>query len=982
MEVTKDKVSLFVGKKIFSFDHVFEEDTQQEDIYLRYVQPLVESLFSGYNGTVLAYGQTGSGKTYSIMGLPLGYEDEGVIPRALRSTFDLMKENKENNDVVSMQISFLEIYNDEVKDLLHPDIPSRDIIIREDKEGRIFFTGAREVTVSDVDSALYYLERGNLGRTTAETCMNSSSSRSHAIFTISMEIFKYNDPKDQENEYRDGSLIQSKLHLVDLAGSERAKRTQAVGIRLKESVGINQGLLALGKVIRALTSGSQQHVHVPYRESKLTRFLQDSLGGNSRTFMLACVSAAEINLHETLSTLQYAARTRSVQNKVVANVQVEVSHIDIESNVVINLRSQLNQMQEEIELLRRNHRHDQVPGADGDAASENDLSSTSNSQLKSAVRVVAEAQWLLALAFDRLGHPPQPKDCGIAWDLVCNCKKVVEILGYIIKTYGGGRDDQTLIVGARTSLRRSLVDTILGSAAQVEEVESLQKQLKECREDLKRDEEIFTEKVRDLKRARKEIQQLKAQNNELQEKLSSIRLSRDLVGVGNGGADHKDTKTIDGGGHSADEKPYPYSRSKLSTHAEGKVGESKGHGHEQPTPFDELDLDKVDSMINSMITARVNRELLIEVKQKYAITLKEREELRAELRDLKAGFNSQKNGNPDGGWAISKQAADIEKRIEEINEQLSQHMDDSRAVDRLQRTKRNYEEYVEELLRKGAFFSTSIANSSSNDASRIEELREELKVLDTEIELCESRLEELREDEDDTKDAKLEGYGGSNNDSNEPLENVKAFVDCLLGGGRSPSMLRRLLVYLTTQLVDSKFKSNKDVGFVEMLQVDLNNKQAEMEELIASSNKARGDSMKRLEQHRAESDEKIAFLLQQLKNTEAKLLENSKAPSSGVLSNSSSNSNSNSVNIDNNKKNNDDPVDTMSMEAMRGEVARLERASKDAVRKWENEKSRRISLEDSNAELTREMKLLRGRLRDRDEEGSKTNTNTNTILEN
>lgn len=913
VEVTKDRVGLLIGKKIFSFDHVFEEESKQEDIYDMYVQPLVESLFSGYNGTVLAYGQTGSGKTYSIMGLPLGYEDEGVIPRALRNTFDLIKENKEKNDVATMQISFLEIYNDEVKDLLHPDIPSKDIVIREDKEGRIFFTGAREVTVSDVDSALYYLERGNLGRTTAETCMNNSSSRSHAIFTISMDIFKYNDSKDQEFGYRDGSLIQSKLHLVDLAGSERAKRTQAVGIRLKESVGINQGLLALGKVIRALTSGSQHHVHVPYRESKLTRFLQDSLGGNSRTFMLACVSPAEINLHETLSTLQYAARTRSIQNKVVANVQVEVTHVDVESNVVINLRSQLNQMQEEMDILKRNplepHPH-----------ASNKSEYAGNSQLASALKVVAEAQSLLELALNGLGHTYQAKDCGIAWDVVCNCKKVVQILGHILQTHGN--NDQTIIVGARASLRRSLVDTIMGSAVQLEEIDSLQRQLKECREDLKRDEEIFTEKVRDLKRCRKEIQHLKGQNSELQEKLSRLALTDTKESQG--------TKLSRSGviDYPSDEKTY-----RIDNSSEGKV-ESNVSG--------DLDLDKVCDRIEDLIMAKMNREMLAEVKQRFVATTKEREELRLELKHLK---ESQK----DGDLAVKKQASEVEKRIGEINEQLSQHIDDSRTVDRLQRTKRNYEEYVEELLVRKA----SIANSDTS--SRIDELKEELKILDTEIDLCESRFEELRD-----KDAKLDMNINVNDSYSEQgvdmanLERIKLFVEEMLASiknnvGNNGS--KKLLFYLANQLVDIKFKTRKDICERDMLQIQLNRSQADTEEIIASSNKQRGDFMKRLDQQKSESDEKIAFLLQQLKNAETRLLE----------MNSTS-----SHDINQQRRQSKSPLheQTDRSPALENELDRLKEVNKDALKKWANEKMRRENLEEANFELIKELKSLRMKIKE------------------
>ena len=215
-------------------------------------------------------GQTGSGKTHSIMGNAGIYEEEGIIPRAIRDIFSsLLHSQKEQQLAASVRVSMIEIYNDDCKDLLHPDIAPRDIMIREDLDGRIFFTGAREEVAMDIHTAMHYLERGNLNRSTAETLMNSSSSRSHAIFTISIEILEYastaaasttttttthmihsddnkaidnddDDPSSVDAITNGGSYIQAKLHLVDLAGSERAKRTGALGVRLKESVGINQ----------------------------------------------------------------------------------------------------------------------------------------------------------------------------------------------------------------------------------------------------------------------------------------------------------------------------------------------------------------------------------------------------------------------------------------------------------------------------------------------------------------------------------------------------------------------------------------------------------------------------------------------------------------------------------------------------------------------------------------------------------------------
>ena len=238
---------------------------------------------------------------------------------------------------------------------MHPEITSREILIREDTHGKIFLTGAREVVVRSYEDAIACLEEGCLNRTTAGTLMNEGSSRSHSVFTLSVDVLDINQAKE----------VRAKLHLVDLAGSERAKRTGASGARLKESVGINQGLMTLGKVIRALTQHqgtTDKLTHIPYRESKLTRLLQDSLGGNSRTVMIACISPAVQDHNETLLTLQYATRTKAVQNRVTANVvSVPLVFEDYDPNsaaaetteaVVKALQTELRDAQEELRRFR------------------------------------------------------------------------------------------------------------------------------------------------------------------------------------------------------------------------------------------------------------------------------------------------------------------------------------------------------------------------------------------------------------------------------------------------------------------------------------------------------------------------------------------------------------------------------------------------------------------------------------------------------
>ena len=245
--LVRDRIT--VGDKVFTFDGVYGESSTQEEVFNGSISGLVEGCFQGFNATVLAYGQTGSGKTHTMIGNALTGEsdEEGVIPRAVRYIFHILHEKMKSTEgkiVPSLHVSFIEIYNDEVKDLLHPDILSRDIFIREDKMGKIFFTGAREEVVLHAENALEYLDKGNMARTTAETLMNASSSRSHAIFTLSIELYEYNGPAvavgTTGESQGGGSLITSKIHLVDLAGSERVKKTGAGGVRLKESVGINQ----------------------------------------------------------------------------------------------------------------------------------------------------------------------------------------------------------------------------------------------------------------------------------------------------------------------------------------------------------------------------------------------------------------------------------------------------------------------------------------------------------------------------------------------------------------------------------------------------------------------------------------------------------------------------------------------------------------------------------------------------------------------
>ncbi|THU59174.1 hypothetical protein C4D60_Mb03t22210 [Musa balbisiana] len=340
--VVPGKPQVQIGTHSFTFDHVYGgTGSPSSAMFEECVAPLVDGLFQGYNATVLAYGQTGSGKTYTMGTGCRDASHTGIIPlvmNALFSKIDALKHQVE----FQLRVSFIEILKEEVRDLLDSAtvgkleacngqvgkaaIPGKPPVhIREGSNGVITLSGSTEIDVSTQKEMTGCLEQGSLNRATGSTNMNNQSSRSHGIFTITLEQMRKLGPISTADSAPTGDITDdylcAKLHLVDLAGSERAKRTGSDGLRFKEGVHINKGLLALGNVISALGDEKKRKegAHVPYRDSKLTRLLQDSLGGNSRTVMIACISPADINAEETLNTLKYANRARNIENKPIVN---------------------------------------------------------------------------------------------------------------------------------------------------------------------------------------------------------------------------------------------------------------------------------------------------------------------------------------------------------------------------------------------------------------------------------------------------------------------------------------------------------------------------------------------------------------------------------------------------------------------------------------------------------------------------------------
>ncbi|GMN35769.1 hypothetical protein TIFTF001_042281 [Ficus carica] len=307
--------------RVFTFDKVFGPKSQQRSIYDQAISPIVNEVLEGFNCTVFAYGQTGTGKTYTMEG---GMRNKGgdlsaeagVIPRAVRQIFDTLEAQSAD---YSMKVTFLELYNEEITDLLAPDDNSRSaavedkqkkpISLMEDGKGCVVLRGLEEEAVYSVNEIYTLLERGAAKRRTADTLLNKRSSRSHSVFSITLHI--------KEAAVGDEELIKcGKLNLVDLAGSENISRSGARENRAREAGEINKSLLTLGRVINALVEHSS---HIPYRDSKLTRLLRDSLGGKTKTCIIATISPSAHSLEETLSTLDYAYRAKNIKNKPEAN---------------------------------------------------------------------------------------------------------------------------------------------------------------------------------------------------------------------------------------------------------------------------------------------------------------------------------------------------------------------------------------------------------------------------------------------------------------------------------------------------------------------------------------------------------------------------------------------------------------------------------------------------------------------------------------
>ncbi|XP_023493371.1 centromere-associated protein E isoform X3 [Equus przewalskii] len=346
------------GSKSFNFDRVFDSDESTKNVYEEIAVPIIDSAIQGYNGTVFAYGQTASGKTYTMMG---SKDYLGVIPRAIHDIFQKIKKFPDREFL--LRVSYMEIYNETITDLLCDTQKMKPLIIREDFNRNVYVADLTEEVVYTPEMALKWITKGEKNRHYGITKMNQRSSRSHTIFRMILESREKGEPSNCE-----GSVKVSHLNLVDLAGSERAAQTGAEGVRLKEGCNINRSLFILGQVIKKLSDG-QVGGFINYRDSKLTRILQNSLGGNAKTRIICTITP--VSLDETLTTLQFASTAKYMKNtpyvnevssdeallkryrKEIMDLKKQLEEVSLETRAQAMEKDQLAQLLEEKDLLQK-----------------------------------------------------------------------------------------------------------------------------------------------------------------------------------------------------------------------------------------------------------------------------------------------------------------------------------------------------------------------------------------------------------------------------------------------------------------------------------------------------------------------------------------------------------------------------------------------------------------------------------------------------
>ncbi|CAI4061492.1 hypothetical protein SKDZ_07G0510 [Saccharomyces kudriavzevii ZP591] len=329
------------GEIKFVFDKLFDENSSQARVYKETTSPLLDSVLDGFNSTVFAYGATGCGKTYTVSGTP---SQPGIIFLAMEELFNKISDLKDEKNF-EISLSYLEIYNERISDLLRPETPSKRLVIREDTQNHIKVANLSYHHPTTVEDVMDLVVQGNINRTTSPTEANEVSSRSHSVLQI--HIMQTNKLVDLTSQHTFATLS-----IIDLAGSERASATRNRGIRLHEGANINRSLLALGNCINALClNDGSRTCHIPYRDSKLTRLLKFSLGGNCKTVMIVCISPSSSHYDETLNTLKYANRAKEIKTKIIRNQQSLSRHVGSYLKMITEQKRQIEELREREEKM-------------------------------------------------------------------------------------------------------------------------------------------------------------------------------------------------------------------------------------------------------------------------------------------------------------------------------------------------------------------------------------------------------------------------------------------------------------------------------------------------------------------------------------------------------------------------------------------------------------------------------------------------------
>ncbi|EGV63022.1 kinesin-domain-containing protein, partial [Yamadazyma tenuis ATCC 10573] len=316
----------------FVFDQLFDTHASQTEVFSTTTKPLLDSILDGFNATVFAYGATGCGKTHTISGTP---DDPGIIFLTMKELYCRMDEMSESK-VFDVSFSFLEIYNETIKDLLDPNTNQKKLVIREDTNNKVFVANLSSHKPQSVEEVMDLILKGNKNRTCSPTEANATSSRSHAVLQIN--VIQRNKSMELSQEH-----VFATLSIIDLAGSERASATKNRGIRLNEGANINKSLLALGNCINALCDPRKRN-HIPYRDSKLTRLLKFSLGGNCKTVMIVCVSPSSQHYDETLNTLKYADRAKMIKTKLIRNQHNLDRHVGSYLKMITQQKTEIEEL--------------------------------------------------------------------------------------------------------------------------------------------------------------------------------------------------------------------------------------------------------------------------------------------------------------------------------------------------------------------------------------------------------------------------------------------------------------------------------------------------------------------------------------------------------------------------------------------------------------------------------------------------------------